>query len=69
MSRKITPAPADPLLGIRAVAAWLAVSPSTLRRMVRDGTFPAPLRIGRSLRWRTSVVDGFLLAQESAGGA
>ena len=37
--------------------------------MVREGTFPAPLRIGRSRRWRESVVDDWIRALEKAGAA
>ena len=54
------------LLTIRDVARRLNLSVSTVRRLVREGKFPPPLRIGNSHRWRPEVVEEFLKSQELA---
>ena len=59
---------ADPLLGIRQVGDWLGVSPSTIRRKVALGTFPAPILIGRQLRWRTSTIERYIAECEARAG-
>lgn len=45
---------------LKEVAARLRVSTSTVRRLVAQGRFAAPLRVGSSLRWRQSDLDAFL---------
>ena len=51
----------DGLLRASKVCELLDCSDRTLRRWVAHGKFPLPdLRIGRSLRWRFSTVDGFI---------
>ena len=38
---------------------------NSLRQLVNDGEFPAPIKIGRRLlRWRKSTVDQFIAAQD-----
>ena len=38
---------------------------NSLRQLVNDGEFPAPIKIGRRLlRWRKSTVDAFIAAQD-----
>ncbi len=58
-------APAS-LIHIREVARRLGVSRSTIRRLVKDSEFPAPLNIGGSHRWRPSSVEAYLKRQERA---
>ena len=50
----------DRLIGIRDVSDWLGVSPSTIRRLVAAGAFPAPLLIGHQHRWRPSDVAAYV---------
>ena len=51
----------DGLLSSRSVCGLLDVSDRQLRRFVSSGRFPAPdRRLGRSLRWKRSTVQGFL---------
>ncbi len=51
----------DGLLSSRSVCTLLDVPDRQLRRFVSSGQFPAPdRRLGRSLRWKCSTVQGFL---------
>jgi excisionase family DNA binding protein len=52
-----------PLLTVNTVAAWLAVSESTVRRLTRRGELPA-IRIGTQLRYRLGAVVDWLERQE-----
>jgi excisionase family DNA binding protein len=54
--------PPDPLSLLTAaeVAALLQVDVRTLRRMRHERTFPRPTRLGRSLRWKRSLVERWL---------
>ena len=59
---------ADPLIGIRQVGDWLGISPSTIRRLVASGAFPAPILIGQQLRWRTSTIERYVAECEAQAG-
>lgn len=55
------PAEAPSLLGPEDVAAYLGVTPRTVRRLVADRGFPAPFRITPgTARWRREDVDAWL---------
>jgi excisionase family DNA binding protein len=45
------------MLTSEAVASLLAVSVPTLRRWVKAGTWPKPVRFGRRLLWPRDVVE------------
>ena len=46
----------------------LPVSPSTLWRWVRQGKFPAPVRLTScTVVWKESAITAWLAAQEQAG--
>lgn len=47
----------------------LPFSSATLWRRVADGSFPAPLKIGRVTAWKVSDVRAWLTAQAEQGGA
>ncbi|WP_051451534.1 helix-turn-helix domain-containing protein [Actinospica robiniae] len=50
-----------PVLGLRASAAWLGISPSTAYRLVEADQFPVPVhRIGTSLRVPTTALLAYL---------
>ena len=55
--------PMDPLLTPKAVAKFLSVHPRTLTRLALTSSFPQPIRIGRSLRWRADQISAWLGAQ------
>ena len=56
----------DFALRTKQVAQALSVGRSTLYKMVAEGTFPKPQKIGpRISLWRTSVVNDWLNQQKS----
>lgn len=55
-------APAVALLSVDDVAALLAVSTRTIRRMADGGQMPRPVKLGSLVRWRRSDVDEWLAA-------
>jgi excisionase family DNA binding protein len=48
------------------VAKLLRVEKTTLRRMVAEGDWPAPFKIGKQPRWLPSTVKEFLAAIQAA---
>ena len=48
------------LLTVDAVAALLAVSTRTVRRMADSGAMPRPVRLSSLIRWRRDDVDQWL---------
>ena len=42
------------LMADHTAAAFLGISRATFWRRVKDGTFPAPVKIGGATRWRRS---------------
>jgi excisionase family DNA binding protein len=50
------------LLTVATLAAKLTIHPMTVRKFLSAGKIPAPVRIGRSLRWRPDVIDGWIAA-------
>ncbi|MCZ7645017.1 MAG: helix-turn-helix domain-containing protein [Planctomycetota bacterium] len=60
MSEAAKPAPEFPeVLTIAQAAAYLQLHPQVVYRHVRAGTLPAS-RIGRTIRFKRSVLDAFL---------
>lgn len=53
--------PDDPLVGVREIRVALGVSDKWIRRGLARGTFPHPdYKLGTSLRWRRSSIEGYL---------
>ena len=53
------PAPSEAvalLMSDNAAAAWLGMSRATFWRRVKDGTLPAPVKIGGATRWRRDAL-------------
>ncbi len=48
------------LLGVRAVATMLGLSPRSVYRLADAGTLPRPLKIGGAVRWRRKTLEEFL---------
>ena len=62
----------DELLLQKQVLEIVKVSRVTLWQWVREGNFPAPIRLGRgqrSLRWRQSVIQAFIQSRENLNTA
>jgi predicted DNA-binding transcriptional regulator AlpA len=57
--------PDDGLLTLEEVAAMMKLPPATLRKWRAEGRPPQAFRLGKWLRYRRSVVEAFLVAQES----
>jgi predicted DNA-binding transcriptional regulator AlpA len=51
------------------VAEALGISVRSLDRMIEAEEFPRPVRFGRQLRWRRSVVEAHLQKLEAAAQA
>lgn len=50
------------LLAMKEVAVKVGLSKSTVYGLLRDGQFPAPVRIGVAVRWRESSIDAWIAA-------
>jgi predicted DNA-binding transcriptional regulator AlpA len=57
----------DPLQLLTAaeVAGLLRIDPRTLRSLRHERSFPRPVQVGRSLRWRRSAVERYLRGAEA----
>ena len=59
----------DRLLRLSEVLSRTALGRSSIYRMMRDGSFPEPLKVGvRAVRWRESEIEGWLAARPRATG-
>lgn len=54
---------------VRDMAIMYGVTPPTIRLWAERGDLPPPLRLGRTLRWVASVIDGMLAGQQEAAHA
>lgn len=61
------PAPRG-FMTIKEVRELTRLGRSTIYRMMDDGSFPEPTKIGRSVRWPRAVIDGWIAAQAKGGG-
>ena len=52
------------LLTYDDVAHMLGVEKATVRKMVKTGEFPEPIKIGKLIRWRADRVKEYLLEIE-----
>ncbi len=53
---------ADRLIDARAVARLLDISDRSVWKMAAAGKLPAAVRVGRSVKWRLSDIEGFIRA-------
>lgn len=51
------------LLKISEVCSYLSLSKSSIYNLIADGALNAPIKIGRSSRWRLSDLDSFIERQ------
>ena len=56
----------EKLMTVAEVAADLKLGSSTIWRMVSEGSFPAPIKIGGSTRWNREELERYIarLTQE-----
>lgn len=52
---------------VQSLADRWAVHPNTLRRQLRKGQVPAPLKIGGQYRWPVDVIEAFEKKQLAGG--
>jgi predicted DNA-binding transcriptional regulator AlpA len=56
----------DRILRLPDVLALVGIGRTTLLKLVRDGDFPAPLRLTPRIRgWRLSAIQQFLVSLEA----
>jgi len=48
------------LMSRRQLAAYLAVSPTTVGRMTQRGDLPEPIRLGTLVRWDAQKIDSLI---------
>lgn len=48
------------LIDVKVVAARLDLSERMVWKLLGSGRLPQPVRIGRSVKWKTSSIDRFL---------
>jgi excisionase family DNA binding protein len=51
----------------REVAELVRFSTQTLRKFVKEGRFPQPVRLGRKLLWHVATVEAFLRQTPAEG--
>lgn len=56
-------------LRLQLVIAVTGICRSGIYRMMAEGTFPKPMKIGYMVRWRSSDVSDWLAAQKPAAKA
>ena len=54
-----------PMLKIQDVERLLQIDQRTIRRLWKNGTLPAPLKIGHAIRWQADAIAAVL---DSLGG-
>lgn len=47
------------LFTVKDICARYTLTKQTIRRLIKEGKFPAPLRVGRSLRWTADAIAEF----------
>lgn len=60
--------PSDKLLSVKDLADFLGVTTAALYKWIKDGTMPAPYRLGGpkgALRWDAATINNWL--QETKG--
>jgi predicted DNA-binding transcriptional regulator AlpA len=51
------------LLAFEALSQYVSLNRTRIYAAIRAGTFPAPIKIGKSSRWLRSAVDAWIDAQ------
>ena len=60
------PAEEQLLLTVKEVASLLHLGERTIWKLNATGEFPAPVRIGRAVRWDRREIDGWLAEKNAA---
>jgi excisionase family DNA binding protein len=60
--------PSDRLISVRELAEFLGVTTAALYKWVKDGSMPAPYRLGGpkgALRWDAATINSWLVETKS----
>lgn len=63
MAHALDITPDDRLLRLPDVCATVGVGTTKIYAMIKDGQFPAPVKLGRASRWRQSEITGWIQRQ------
>ena len=55
-------------LRAREITHLIQISRATLDRLVRDGDFPPPIKVGRVNRWRRTAIEEWAREREENAG-
>ncbi|EPY7210176.1 AlpA family transcriptional regulator [Yokenella regensburgei] len=60
----------DQLVDIRFITKLTGLTDKWFYKLIKDGQFPKPIKLGRSSRWKQSEVEDWLLQRiaDSRGG-
>lgn len=50
----------DPLIDMDAITQYTGMTDKWFYRLIKDGKFPKPIKLGRSSRWYRSEVEAWL---------
>lgn len=62
----ITTAPSlldEPLVDMKFITKFTGLTDKWFYKLIQEGQFPKPIKLGRSSRWLTSQVDAWLQAR------
>ncbi len=62
MAVKDNASQAETLIGVAALAEKLNVHQMTIRKWQSSGKIPAPVRIGRAVKWRLMEIEAWIAA-------
>ncbi|HDF2329223.1 TPA: AlpA family transcriptional regulator [Morganella morganii] len=59
----------EPLVDMKFITKFTGLTDKWFYKLIQDGQFPKPIKLGRSSRWQKSQVEAWLLARiaESRG--
>ncbi|AYD42596.1 MULTISPECIES: helix-turn-helix transcriptional regulator [Yersinia] len=50
----------DPLVNMTFITRLLQMTDKWIYKLIKDGAFPKPIKLGRSSRWQKSEVEAWL---------
>ena len=50
----------DPLIDMTFITTYTNMTDKWFYKLIKDGEFPKPIKLGRSSRWRKSEVEGWM---------
>ena len=56
----------DPLIDMVYITAYTGMTDKWFYKLIQDGEFPKPIKLGRSSRWYKSEVESWMLQRIAA---